>query len=139
MLVLLIMAVLISLASPVFTRVIEGNKLKADARQMAYVLKTARQAAIMSSESKSVIFYTGSTKYKYDGEATYWLNSGVTYAGTSTFSGDIGREKCTFQPSGAPESGGTVILKNKINDKLYIIVNPAAGRIRVSEAPPANW
>lgn len=133
------MAMLMSLASPVFSSIVERNKLKADATQMAGVLKTARQEAIMSSESKSVIFYTESTKYKFAGEATYWLNSGISYAGTSTFNGDIGRGKCTFSPSGAPDSGGTVILKNKNNDKLYIIVNPVAGRIRISEVPPANW
>jgi Tfp pilus assembly protein FimT len=133
------MAILISLATPVFTGTIGVHKLKADARQMACVLKTAREKAIMSSEAQSVIFYTESTKYKFAGEATYWLNSGISYAGTSTFSGDTGRKKCTFSPSGAPDSGGTVVLKNRSNDKLYIIVNPVAGRVRVSERPPANW
>ncbi|NLB53619.1 MAG: hypothetical protein GX808_11900, partial [Syntrophomonadaceae bacterium] len=46
---------------------------------------------------------------------------------------------CTFSAAGVPSSGGTVTLTNKYNKRLYIILNPVAGRVRVDENPPENW
>jgi len=98
----------------------------------------ARQEAVYSSDNKAVMFYTESTRYKYD--STYWLNPGINYVGTTTFTTSYaGKPSCIFTPSGAPSGGGTVTIQNRAKVKRYIIVNPVAGRVRVSEEPPANW
>jgi len=135
LIVLALMSVLLTMAVPTFNRVYENIKLNADAQQMASVLRLARQEAVYSGQAKTVIFYTRSTKYKYD--SSYWLNSGINYVGATTFlTKYAGKPACIFNPSGAPSRGGTVTIKNSSNVKRYIIVNPVAGRVRVSEEPP---
>ncbi|MEN6460616.1 MAG: GspH/FimT family protein, partial [Syntrophomonas sp.] len=117
----------------------------ADAQKMAGVLRMARQDAITSGQTSKVVFYSGSNRYKsYDSSSplpvTYWLNKGNVILGNPNFTQKIGGNPvCAFYSSGAPSSGGTVILKNSSNQKLYVIVNPAAGRIRISDKPPDNW
>jgi len=137
LIVLALMSVLLTMAVPTFNRVYENIKLNADAQQMASVLRLARQEAVYSGQAKIVVFYTQSTKYKFIGKSSYWFNSGVNYAGSTTFTTRYANKPaCIFNPSGAPSGGGTVTIENSSNVKRYIIVNPVAGRVRVSEEPP---
>lgn len=138
------MALIASIAAPSITRPFAGYKLKADAQKMVQVLRLARQCTITSGRSNQVMFYPNGSKYKsYDSSGTattHMLNTGNKILGTPTFTQRFGiLPVCAFSPTGAPSSGGTVILANSVNQKLYIIVNPAAGRIRVSDQPPASW
>lgn len=127
-----------AIVAPDLSRLYGNIRLDADARQMAAVLRLARQEAISSATDKNVVFYTESTKYKYD--STYYFNPGIAYIGTTTFTTSYaGKPACVFKPSGVPGCGGTVTIANNRGEKRYIIVNPAAGRIRVSKKPPANW
>jgi general secretion pathway protein H len=124
---------------PSFSGVLASFKVNADTRKMASVLKLARQEAIMTGQPRTVVFYPGIQKYKINGESTYLLSPGVNFIGTTTFpKGGNGLPSCGFSPSGAPSSGGTVTLGNG-SEKLYLIVNPVAGRIRISKTPPENW
>jgi copper(I)-binding protein len=73
----------------------------------------------------------------------YLLNEGNITKGTTSFTTKIGvadsPRVCIFNPSGTPSSGGTVTIKNKNNQYLYVIVNPVAGRVRISDTYPDNW
>ncbi|MEN6347973.1 MAG: GspH/FimT family pseudopilin [Syntrophomonas sp.] len=135
-----LLSIVILMAAPRFNHVLSCTRLKADAREMAWVLKTVRQESIISGQQKTVCFYPQSTKYAIRGGDTYWFSPGISYAGSTTFAVKQPEDKpaCIFTPSGVPSAAGTVILKNQQGDKLYVIVSVAAGRVRVSSQPP-DW
>jgi len=137
--VMALMAMTLSVMAPSFSKIIESTRLNADARKMASVLKLARQEAIISGQPRTVVFYPNNAKYKISGESTYFLSQGINFVGATNFRKNAEKLPfCGFAASGAPNSSGTVTLGNS-EDKLYIIVNPAAGRIRISKSPPVNW
>ena len=134
-----ILAIVTTITMPALARPLEDAKLQADARRMAAVLRMARQESITTGKPQTVVFYTSATKYKIMGQSTYYLKSGIDFVGTTTFTMRAeSSPACSFSPSGAPSSGGTVTLCNHYS-RLYIIVNPVAGRVRISESPPASW
>lgn len=145
LIVLLILGILGSMAVPSLAGTVEMLKLRADAQKMAGVLRMARQDAITSGQTSKVVFYADSNRYKnYDSSsprgATYLLNKGNIICGVPNFTPKIlGNPACIFYSTGAPVAGGTVTLKNKYNQKLYVIVNLVVGRIRISDKPPDNW
>jgi Tfp pilus assembly protein FimT len=142
---MLLLGIVLSLAVPSLTATLEITKLKADANEMAQFLRLARQDAVTSEKTSMIVFYSNSNRYKvynssYPLGATHLLNQGNIIVGISSFTQKVGgNPACAFYPSGAPGSGGTVTIKNKNNQKLYIIVNPVAGRVRISDKPPENW
>ncbi|MDD4802923.1 MAG: GspH/FimT family protein [Syntrophomonas sp.] len=133
------LGLVLSLVTPQFTGIMASSRLNADARKMASVLKIARQEAIYTGQPRTVVFYPYNHKYKIIGQSTNLLSPGISFIGTTNFpKGGTGLPTCGFTPSGAPSSGGTIVLGNE-EKRCYIIVNPAVGRIRVSASPPANW
>jgi Tfp pilus assembly protein FimT len=127
------------IAAPVLAKTAASVQLQADARQMASLLRMARQQAMTSGQPTTVVFYPSSAKYKLMGSAYHYLRPGIRYVGNTTFTVKSGGQPvCGFYPSGAPSSGGTVTLGNS-SERRYVIVNPVAGRIRVSDSPPADW
>jgi len=56
---------------------------------------------------------------------------GINYCYVSLGS-DIFLPNLRFYPNGAPSSGGTIALENREKEKIYIIVTPAVGRVRIS-------
>ena len=139
LLVVVLMGLIFSMTTPLFAKALASVRLQTDARQMASVLRLARQEAISSGQGKMVEFYPNNGKYKIVGQASYALNHGIAFVGNTTFTMRIDElPACGFSPSGAPSSGGTITLGNSDN-RLYVIVNPVAGRIRISATPPDNW
>ena len=133
------MALLCGLSMPKLSTAMGAWELKADAGRMASLLRLARQEAITSGQPRTVIFYPANAKYKINGETSINLEPGNSFIGTTTFTQKVGGlPACGFSPSGAPSSGGTVTLGNG-SGRIYIIVNPVAGRIRISESPPQDW
>ena len=113
--------------------------LKADSRQIARMLKSARQEAIATGEPQLVLFYHNDNSIKFMGKR-YRFSPEVQYASIPNFTTSVGGVKaCRFNPTGAPGSGGVVVLKNRRQEKTYIIVSAVAGRIRISDQPPDNW
>ncbi|MDD2586371.1 MAG: hypothetical protein PHR65_09275 [Syntrophomonadaceae bacterium] len=132
---LLLIAALIVM--PRFTGIMESVKLKSDARQIAWVLKKARYNAIAGNEGRIIFFYEYDTLYKMDKGSIYRLSPGIRYERvTFNYIGDTCCRGCSFNSSGIPGGGGTVALKNKNGDKIYVIVSAVAGRIRISDIPP---
>lgn len=140
LLVLALISVLFSLAIPAISRAEQDWSLKADANKIAAVLRSARQEAVFTGKFQSVLFYPDSHCYRVHGKSYQYLNTGIKYVGRTTFTKEISNAPaCTFSAAGVPSSGGTVTLTNKYNKRLYIILNPVAGRVRVDENPPENW
>jgi general secretion pathway protein H len=137
--VMALMTLAIGMAAPMFAKTLASVQIQADARQMASLLKMARQQAMSSGQPKTVVFYPASGKYKVNGSTSYYLKPGICFVGNTTFTMKSGGQPaCGFSPSGAPSSGGTVTLRS--GDKfMYVIVNPVAGRVRISESPPTDW
>lgn len=137
--VMALLSLIVVMAVPQYNRVLDNINLKTDANNMAKVLQTIRQEAIISRHGKTVYFYPQSTKYKVRDGDTYWLNSGIIYYGGTSFSQHEGKPACVFSASGVPSSAGTATLQNRQGKKMYIIVSVAAGRVRVSATPPESW
>lgn len=139
-LVLALAALLFFLAIPVLDRTEQAWLLKADADQLAGTLREARQEAIYSSQTQIAFFYPESNCYRVKGKSMQYLNKNIRYVGQTTFIKKIGDTPvCSFTAAGTPSSGGTITLCNKYNQKIYVILNPAAARIRVDDNPPASW
>jgi prepilin-type N-terminal cleavage/methylation domain-containing protein len=128
-----------ALVFPQFTTVLATAQLDADARQLAEVLRLAREEAINSGNTQTVVFYTQNAKYLWVNHRSYYFRTGVGFVGSSTFQTRYdGKPCCYFNSSGTPGGGGSVVLKNQSKLK-YVIVNPVAGRVRISDTPPDNW
>jgi general secretion pathway protein H len=138
--VLALISLALALAVPNFKQTLETIRLKSDARQMASLLKLARQEAITTAQPRTVVFDTHNARYKINGQSYFYLKNGISFVGITTFTMRVNdvMPACGFSAAGKPSSGGTVTLQNSA-DRIYIIVNPVAGRVRVSEEPPANW
>lgn len=140
MLALTLIAIIFSLAVPAVSRAEQAWVLKADANKMAATLRWARQEAIFTGKPQIVLFYPESHCYRVQGQSLQYFNKGIKYKGNTTFTTKISNTPaCTFSAAGVPSSGGTATLVNKYDQKLYIILNPVAARIRVDDKPPENW
>ncbi|MEA1961845.1 MAG: prepilin-type N-terminal cleavage/methylation domain-containing protein [Bacillota bacterium] len=136
--VLSLIVIAAAIALPAFSNPLQTAKLKSDARQLTWVIRSCRQDAITTGAAKTIKFYTNDSenqKYKVVGGDTCSLSQGVFFVGTTTFSTTLGGCKtCICYSSGAC-SGGTVTLSNG-DRRLYVIVNPISGRVRISDEPP---
>ncbi len=137
--VLLIVSLCLSLSWPSLNRVYQHYALNTSSSQLAWTLRYARSQAMLQSQPCNIRFYVSLNRYRSD-TGTYFLADGVEYVGVPTFPSRIGSiPVCSFSSSGAPAGGGTVVLKNRLDDKKYIIVNPVVGKVRISDKPPENW
>lgn len=135
--VLAIIVVIGTISLPRFDRVIEDYKLKTDARQVAWVLRSTRQEAIISGDTQTVIFKPYSNCYYQYGkpDTIYTLSRNIKFDPFEyTFAKNKGYPVCGFKPSGAvTPQAGKIILENKYNKRISVIVNPSAGRVRIQE------
>jgi Tfp pilus assembly protein FimT len=130
---LLLLALLFSLAQSAAGSLAEVVRLRGEAENLAWVLRSARQRAVSQNQPQTVRFYREERAYHYadgGGPAEHTLAEGITFIGTSD------PPAFTFNPSGAPSLGGHVGLQSE-RRRMYVIVNPAAGRVRVSAQPPS--
>ncbi len=136
LLVTALLGLILLLAYPSFGPMRSKYTLEKDAKQMAWTLRSARQKAITTGEPQYVEFKPYAGKYEYN-EEEIKLSDGIKYVGTTTFpKRSNGMIICSFACTGVPANGGTVTLKDKYNNYLYIIVNPVGGRVRISTVPP---
>ncbi len=136
-----IMALLVALAFPVLVPVLDDIRLKGDAQRLAWELRAARQEAIATGNHRSVYLYPFGNYYRVEGQSSCSLQKGVEFDGI-TFGAAYpsGPPACIFSASGAPQPrAGTVVLTNQQGHRLYIIVNPVMGRIRISDTAPVAW
>lgn len=134
--VLAIIVIIGTISLPRFDRVIEDYKLKTDARQLAWVLRSTRQEAIISGHNQTVMFKPNLNCYIKIGkkQTTYTLSPNIIFSGTPTFEKFSGYPICGFTPSGAvTPQAGYITLKNKYGKSISVVVNPCAGRVRIQE------
>lgn len=116
------------------------RKLETAARGLADDLRLIRQAAITSGEPCRIDFYRYAQYYELHlpgKKQTVYLPEGICYGGIPSFAkSSAGLPFVHYNTLGNPSGGGTVILKSAKGDKLYIIVTPVIGRVRISSEPP---
>lgn len=139
-----ILGLTLVLTMPALDKVAAACKLKAEAEQMAGVMRLARQEAITSGHSRTVVFCPEGCYKVYNQSNhqfnSYHLNNGIEISGDTTFTQKyLSYPACTFTPLGNPVGAGTVTLKDTSGKRIYIITNPVQARIRVSFQPPENW
>jgi prepilin-type N-terminal cleavage/methylation domain-containing protein len=138
---LTVLALLAVLAAAVLPRAGDLSRWRLDgaARVLAGNLHLARQEAIAGGHNK-VVFYVYSNTYELcfpQKNSTVKLPQGISFEGMTTFPGKP--PSVHFNMLGHPSSGGTVILKTTGGEKIYIIMTPVTGRIRISRDPPEHW
>lgn len=138
---LAVLALLVVLAAVALPRAgdLSRWRLKGAARILAGNLRLARQEAIAGGYNK-VVFYVYNNSYELcfsQKNSTVELPQGISFEGLTTFPGKP--PSLHFNMLGHPSSGGTVILKTLGGEKIYIIMTPVTGRIRISREPPEHW
>ena len=116
------------------------RQLETAAWRLASDMRLARQSAITTGVSTCIQFRLFGENYKLiypDGEKIVKLPAEVGYCYLN-FPEVDGLHLLEFRSTGAPNRGGTVGLKSGPHDKLYIIVTPATGRVRVAQTAPAE-
>ena len=116
------------------------RQLEIAAWRLASEMRLARQSAISTGITSRIQFRLFNDDYKinYAGEKdVVKLPEGIGYAYLN-FPQSGGHYLLEFKCTGAPNRGGTVGLKNIDKEKIYIIVTPSTGRVRVSSTPPPD-
>ena len=143
--VVALLGLLTMIAIPAVQDVSRKRPLEIAARSLATDMRRCQQTAIVTGGGRCLEFLLYSNVYHYrikncSTSETEKISfpEGITYHSTTIpTSGGIPRLR--FNPDGAPNVGGTVILQNKRGDILYVIVTPATGRVRISDKPPDHW
>lgn len=112
--------------------------LRASAQTMAARVREARQTALATGDICYVTYYELSNRYRLDfpaGREWVELPEGVRISAVN-FPRFDGRPTLYFRYTGAPNRGGHVALQNVNGERLYLIVTPVTGRVRISNSPP---
>ncbi|HOL17964.1 MAG TPA: prepilin-type N-terminal cleavage/methylation domain-containing protein [Bacillota bacterium] len=145
--VLAILALLMAIAAPSFAGWSEMRQLQLAARTVALDMRRVQQAAITSGYTSCLQFYlrdpNKNDSYRIVDSAAntvkrVYLPDGISVSHI-TFIESGGTYNLCFLRSGAPNRGGTVCLRNERGERLYVIVTPATGRVRISNEPPDHW
>jgi prepilin-type N-terminal cleavage/methylation domain-containing protein len=135
--VVAVLALLTGMAMPL-VRGFEGRALKTSAQELAVHMREARTTAITGGKSCMVVFYEWDHRYRliYPEERFFViLPAGIRYGGVN-FPNVDGRSTLYFRYTGAPNAGGHVTLRDSSGRRLYVIVTPVTGRVRISDSPP---
>jgi len=141
--VLGLLAVVLLIATPNLSALQEKVKLEADARQLAWILRQARQDAVFKGKPQTIFINNESEEYRWYAEGknkTYHVSPGIDLvtSNCASYTSD-GLPAYSFNTTGVPAHAGTTVLRNKQGDNRYVIVSAVIGRVRVSPDPPASW
>ena len=132
-LVIALLGLLSSLIFPNFKGSLDKYKLEVAAQELAQNIRLAQQKSISEHTSYKVLL--GKNNYQVLAGVRgnlVKLPSGVSIEWTTYYEVD---RTIVFHPSGAPNRGGTICLASNDN-RLYVIVSIATGRIRIGNTPP---
>lgn len=135
--VLVVMAMILATVVPLHQHLGRWS-LRTAAAELAVRIRETRHTAISSGQTCTIVFYEFGGRYKLDypeGVSWVWLPEGVAYAGNN-FPLKDNRPTLYFRYTGAPNQGGHVILKDKKGNRLYVIVTPVTGRVRIDNQAP---
>jgi hypothetical protein len=139
---LLMVVALISLLSaaaiPALRSQREKKLLEATAGTIAMHMRMAQGHAVATQTTGRLVFYTFSDIYyvELSGEREWvYLPEEISIVAIN-FALIYNRRELSFNMLGVPNQGGHMSLKNARGEKIYIIITPATGRVRVSRDPP---
>lgn len=134
--VLSVLGLLVAMALPLLGR---GRlPLRVAAIELAAHIREVRIAAIASGEGSGVVFFLFDDRYRLElpgSRRLVKLPAGVHFAACN-FPLELGRYTLSFRHTGAPNRGGHVVLRDDKGRRLYVIVTPVTGRVRIDEKPP---
>lgn len=137
--VMAIVSLLVALTLPGFNQALDYIKLRKDAVELSREIRLVRQRAIATQTSNQIRFYPYYHYYRtYQPTVNHRLDDGIKFLYVSFPPDAQGWVLCRFNPLGVPAAGGTVALQNGKGQKLYVIVSPVTGRVRISSTPPAS-
>ncbi len=143
--VLALLGMLAMIAMPAVNDMGRKRLLEIAARSLATDMRRCQQTAIVSGSGRCLEFLLYSSSYHYrikncSTSETERISfpEGITYH-SITFPTSGGIPRLRFNPDGAPNAGGTVVLQNSRGDIIHVIVTPATGRVRISDKPPDHW
>jgi len=140
LLVLAVMAIVVTIAYPNLTNIVDSIRLRNDALLLAQELRAARTEAIMSQEARDIRFYQNTNHYELSpANRVIYLSQGIRIQG-NTFNNDpyFYVPYCRFRATGSPSQGGHVKLVNRQGKVKHVIVSVVMGRVRVSDYPPGS-
>ena len=139
--VLVLLGMITAIAMPALQDLSQKRNLDIAARTLATDMRRCQQAAITTGRAHYIEFLLYHDQYHYrigDGinanRERVKFPEGVSYQSIKT-ADTSGIPRLTFSVDGAPGNVGTVALKNKAGDSIYVIITPATGRVRISEKP----
>jgi prepilin-type N-terminal cleavage/methylation domain-containing protein len=134
--VIALLGLLYTMVAPNFKNTLVKYKLQVAAQELAQNIRLAQQKTIAEGVSYKIVFNLDKMDnyqllYGRRGKLIK-LPSGVFFDWTTYADVD---KTLVFNPSGAPNRGGTIAIKSG-NNKLYVIVSVATGRVRIGKVPP---
>jgi prepilin-type N-terminal cleavage/methylation domain-containing protein len=138
MAVLMVLAIMMAVVLPLAVQAGQWQ-LKTAAAGLASDIRETRHKAIVEGVNCYLVFYEFTGRYKLMGpEGSSWVSlpQGVSYAANNFPLSMDNRPTLYFRHTGAPNRGGHVGLKDKEGNKLYVIVTPVTGRVRIDKVPP---
>lgn len=136
--VLAILAILTAVGAVMISGLNDRWRLEEAAWRLATDMRLARQLAISTGKETRFEFRWEQGDYRMflpEEKTMVELPGGISYT-YNNFTADGGVRKFSISPLGAPSPAGTVGFKNRRGAKLYVIITPATGRVRVSKTPP---
>lgn len=138
-----LLTVVLLIATPNLANLLERFKLEADARQLAWILRQARQDAVIKCKPQTIFINKNNEEYQWYSEGNfrnYHTSKGIDIV-TANYAAFTpgGLPACSFNTTGVPGHPGTTVLRNQQGDTRYIIVSAVIGRVRVSRTPPTSW
>lgn len=134
--VVLILGLLVGVAVPA-VRNLGSWPLKTAAQELAATMREARETAIAQGQTCTLVFYELGGRYRLDVPAgTVWTTLPAELKLVANFPAVDNRATLYFRYTGAPNRGGYVRLQDQENRRLYVIVTPVTGRVRIDSSPP---
>ncbi len=112
--------------------------LETTARSLAVNMRLAQSHAFTTRHHTFLVFYRFTNQYyvELSGKKEWVHIPDELRICALNFPISGGRETLSFNSTGAPNRGGHVGLENRRGDKLYVIITPVTGRVRISKTPP---
>lgn len=112
--------------------------LETTARSLAVNMRLAQSHAVTTNHVTYLVFFRMSNLYYVELSGNKeWVDipeeiriCAINFPRTG------GWETLSFNSIGTPNQGGHIGLENRKGDKLYVIITPVTGRVRISKNPP---
>jgi len=137
--VLALIGIILAVAAPALQGFGEKRNLEIAARALATEMRKAQQKAITSGCGQTIEFRDNDRYRVVDTKThdyyTVYFPEGITYK-ERLFPKLNNIHYLRYNYNGSPSSGGRIGLGNSAGDRIYVIVTPATGRVRISGSPP---